>query len=70
MGHPIDCKTLFLPAEMGGYIGLFLGVSLFKLADVNSFFLDWHMEKEVVKARIKRVQNIEVGLKLKSLKSL
>ena len=34
-------------AEIGGYVGLLLGVSLFKLADINNSVLDWVMENRV-----------------------
>ena len=34
-------------AEIGGYVGLLLGVSLFKLADINNFFIDWVISNNV-----------------------
>ena len=33
-------------AEIGGYVGLLLGVSLFKIADINNVFIDWCTRNE------------------------
>lgn len=38
-------SILSMVAEIGGYVGLLLGVSLFKLADINNVFIDWYASK-------------------------
>ena len=40
-------SILSMIAEIGGYVGLLLGVSLFKLADINNTVLDWYMENKI-----------------------
>ena len=39
-------SILSMVAEIGGYVGLLLGVSLFKIADVNNVFIDWCVGSE------------------------
>ena len=39
-------SILSMVAEIGGYVGLLLGVSLFKLADINNVCIDWFASKE------------------------
>ena len=46
-------SELSMVAEIGGYVGLLLGVSLFKIAEVNNVFLDWWTERRIFKARVK-----------------
>lgn len=41
-------SVLSMLAEIGGYVGLLLGVSLFKLAEINNAFIDWYVENKVV----------------------
>ncbi len=33
-------------AEIGGYVGLLMGVSLFKIAYVNNLFIDYLMARD------------------------
>ena len=40
-------SILSMIAEIGSYVGLLLGVSLFKLADINNTVLDWYMENKI-----------------------
>ncbi len=39
-------SPLSMLAEIGGYVGLLMGVSLFKLVDVNNFCLDLYANKK------------------------
>lgn len=49
---------LSMVAEIGGYVGLLLGVSLFKLADINNFFLDYAIEKNEEQENSKQIMTI------------
>ncbi len=39
-------SALSMIAEIGGYVGLLMGVSLFKLAEVNNFCLDFYATRQ------------------------
>ena len=36
-------SALSMLAEIGGYVGLLLGVSVFKIADINNICIDWYV---------------------------
>ncbi|TRY74726.1 hypothetical protein TCAL_14549 [Tigriopus californicus] len=38
-------SPLSMLAEIGGYVGLLLGMSLFKLTEMNNILIDWYMTK-------------------------
>ena len=38
--------ALSMLAEIGGYVGLLLGVSLFKMAEINNYVIDWYNSKD------------------------
>lgn len=46
-------SALSMVAEIGGYVGLLLGVSVFKVADVNNVFLDYLGRKKGSKGNSK-----------------
>ena len=39
-------SLLSMVAEIGGYVGLLMGVSLFKLADINNLCIDYYAAKK------------------------
>lgn len=40
-------SPLSMLAEIGGYVGLLLGMSLFKLTEMNDILIDWYLMKMV-----------------------
>ena len=52
-------SVLSMLAEIGGYVGLLLGVSLFKLADINNLVLDWVLENRIIDTRVEDIIGVE-----------
>ena len=50
-------SLLSMVAEIGGYVGLLLGVSLFKLTEANNIFIDWYSQRNKYDAEVSNQGN-------------
>lgn len=49
-------SILSMLAEIGGYVGLLLGVSLFNLGHINNVIIDWAFQSEEDKRKAKEFE--------------